>query len=293
MKMSHFVRSGLCGMAAIGSYWAWADEIPAISATMEGRSLYDQIAEKAAINYYGSFRGPQLRDLGNAAQPDTQGTPNTDNPISLESKLTTGYKLNKDTVVGVLTHFFYYPVGYPIGTGQNIQMYDPGFIFRKSNLIQKNGFNVSTRVVANLPLFAADMLVSQNLATSITPALITTYEIPRIPITLGIFSYLRGYIPTPHSIPGHSTYEIYIAPNASYQFSKSVAATLWVDLIQVSRKEGTPFFTGMDNAMMDVEPGIMWDITKNISINPILNIYPSNMSLAATSIQANLIANAF
>jgi hypothetical protein len=49
----------------------------------------------------------------------------------------------------------------------------------------------------------------------------------------------------------------------------------------------------MNNDLMDLEPGINWDVNRYLSVNPILNIYPSNLTLASTSIQAVLIGKVF
>ena len=72
-----------------------------------------------------------------------------------------------------------------------------------------------------------------------------------------------------------------------------MAATLWVDLIQAKHFKGLGGPLNMTNDPWDIEPGISWDITRYLTLNPIINIYPSTPTLAATSLQAVLIAKAF
>ncbi len=264
------------------------------ASTLHARpTLYDKIVEKAALSYFGIYRGGGLNDLGNSANPTVSGNPDPTSPQGIENLITTGYKLDQNRMIGVITHFSYYPFLSPQGSDRRFQMLDPILMLSQANIINKKGFKLSTRLNIFLPLSKDDILLQQNLAAAISPTLILNYDVPGSSLSLGIYSYLRGYIPTQNSAVNALSYKIYVAPNASYQISKTVAATLWVDVIQAVRTQNTGFISGIQNTPVDIEPGINWDITKNISINPIINIYPGNPTLAATSLQAIIIAKAF
>jgi hypothetical protein len=119
------------------------------------------------------------------------------------------------------------------------------------------------------------------------------YDVPKTKLTLGLYSYVTAYIPGPNVAETHRTLKLIMAPNANYQITKSFAATVWVDAIQVIRKNHTGFFSGMNNPDMDIEPGVNWDINQYLSFNPFLNIYPSHPTLNATSFQAVLAGKLF
>jgi hypothetical protein len=138
-----------------------------------------------------------------------------------------------------------------------------------------------------------DTLVSNGLATAITAVFNARHEALMSNLTVGVYSYVRAYIPTSDTHANAPSNTVVAAPYGNFQVNDRLAVTLWVDLLSVTRNYGTGFFSGLKTGVVDIEPGISWDITKNITINPFLNIYPSNPTLASTSIQASIIAKAF
>jgi hypothetical protein len=282
----------LIGAVFIGANTVQADSSLENTSTINSQSLMQRISEVAALNYYGVYRGAPLSNLKSSQQPTVFGTPSTD-PQSIESTLTAGYKFNKDWMAGFVAHFYYFPIGNPVGTGQDLQMYNPWFIVQATNLVNRNGFKLNGRFTAELPVTKVDFLETNGSATALTATMISSYEVPNTSLTLGFFAYARGYIPTGSALDTARTYKIYGAPNLNYQLTKTLAATMWVDLIQLTRYGGSGFISGMKNETVDIEPGINWDITSKLSFNPVLNIYPAHPTLASTSLQAFISAKAF
>jgi len=307
MKLRNWEAVVLGGLTVLASQGVFADTSPPTSPTVTGtavtgptvsttttqQSVWDKIGEKATLSFFGIYRGAPLSDLGNSLQPDTGGNLDPSTPQSVESYLTAGYKFDKDTMLGVGAHFFYYPVGSPVGTGQDIQMYDPSIVLSKSNLINVGGLKVTGRIYAELPLSSADRLQRDHDSIAISPTFIANYDVPHTALTVGAYGYITAYLPGSNLAEHARSYKMYFAPTANYQLSKRVAATLWVDLFQITRNRGTGFVSGMSNYTVDIEPGINWDITDKISINPMINFYPATPTLAATSLQAVIMAKAF
>ncbi len=289
-------RFAFCGMTAMIGCIAQADtnaeSVENVSISSD-RSIWDKLSDTATLSYFGIYRGPSLGDISNSLQPKIDGTPDTKNPQQIESLVTTGYKIKNDWMIGVIGHFFYYPLEAPVDAGQNLQLLDPALFISKTNIINKDGFTLNGRFYLTFALTSADSLKPSNLAASTTLMLNANYNVPQTHLSVGYSTYLRNFIPTSAAAPDVITYKIYGAPNANYRINSQFAATLWVDLFQISRNGGTGLISGMSNFTVDVEPGFSWDITKNITLNPILNIYPANLTLAATSLQASIIAKAF
>ncbi len=267
--------------------------VPINSIAATNHPIKETLQEKLALTYFGVYRGASLSDLGNSLQPDTNGQLDPTSPQSLENIITAGYRISKDSMIGINTHFYYFPIGHPAGAGQSLQMWDPSVVLSKSGLVDQGGFKLNAKLTVQLPITSVDILQTHHFAATIQPALIGNYDIPKTNLSIGFFSFITAYIPTNKTPENSRTYKIYLAPTANYQLSKTLAATLWVDLFQVTRNQGTGFFSGMSNYTVDIEPGISWDITKNISINPMINFYPATPTLAATSLQAIIIAKAF
>lgn len=259
------------------------------------KSVYDKLSEKVALVYFGIYRGASINNLGNTYQPDTSGNLDPTSPQSLESYVTAGYKLDKDTIVGVTTHFMYFPTMTPTTATQNgqsgmdVQMLDPALMISRANMIDSNGFKLKGLLYVTAPATSNDYLAHHDESLIIAPTIVASWDIPRTKWTLGLYGYVADYVPNSSTQDSARSYKIYAAPNANYQFAKTVAATMWVDLVQATRSYNTPFIGGLDNPTMDIEPGINWDVNSHLSINPILNIYPGDPTLASTSLQAVII----
>lgn len=294
MKFQKGRSTILCGLAALVTQAAYAEVDPNAQTQANTQSVYERIADKAILNYYGVYRGSSLNDPGGALTPLGDGTLDTSGPQSIESLVTLGYKFNKDTTASIIAHFYYYPGIKPDGTSEGFQNLDPIIQFERKNLINSNGLKLTGRLGFELPLSGYDRLVSAKDLTAVTATGILSYDVPKTSLTVGLFGYIRGYIPTASTPDDARTYKLYVAPNMNYQISPTVAATLWVDLVQATRNGNAPgFIGGLQGDYVDIQPGINWDITKNISLNPFFNIYPANLTLKATSFQAALSARAF
>jgi hypothetical protein len=304
-KLAKLQLSVLSGIAVFMSQTVWADTSEALvdaslpaagESTTTSKSTYEEIQEKVSLVYFGVYRGASLEDVGNAHQPTPDGTLDPNSPQSVENLITGGYKLTPDLMIGAALHFNYFPSLNPSGKyGQDLQMLDPMLVISKANMIATSNFHLTGKVFFQFPFSSADILLmgNRNLAAAIIPTVVANYEVPGTKLTLGTYAYIRAYVPSAGSPEDAPTYKIYVAPYLSYQMTQTVAATLWVDLVQAQRKANTPFIGGIDNYAVDIEPGISWDITKFLTFNPILNIYPSKLTLAATSIQAIIVAKAF
>jgi len=293
MKIGKLSTLLFFGTSLLGSQLVSAEDSPGNVTTTPEKSVYQRVTEKLALSYYGIYSGASLSNLTSSVQPGVDGTPDYTSPQNFENLVTMGYRVNKDLMIGGIGHFYYFPVGNPVGTGHAIQMLDPILTIQQSNIIKQGGFRLGARLNLSPGVTDGDYPLPHKEIGTVTTQFIMNYDVPNTPLSVGLFTYIRGYVPGSDTSPGSRTYRLYVAPNANYQISKRVSATLWVDLITADRNQGTGFISGMKNADIDIEPGINWDITDNISINPIINIFPSNPTLASTSLRAYLIAKAF
>jgi hypothetical protein len=257
------------------------------------KSLLEKLSEYGTLDYFGTYRGSSLSRMDSTLQPGVNGALDPTSPAMLDNSITAGYKINKDWIVGGVGHFYLFPWSDPNGGGQKLQLLDPTLFVSRPELINDRGFKLDTRLTFFLPMSKYDTLVSNGLATAITAVFNARHEALMSNLTVGVYSYVRAYIPTSDTHANAPSNTVVAAPYGSFQVNDRLAVTLLVDLLSVTRNYGTGFFSGLKTGVVDIEPGISWDITKNITINPFLNIYPSNPTLASTSIQASIIAKAF
>jgi hypothetical protein len=130
---------------------------------------------------------------------------------------------------------------------------------------------------------------------TLTSIWIASYDVPKTRLNLSVYSYLAAYLPSAGTPATARTYRVVVAPYGSYSFTDNFQATVWVDLLDARRHGQSHFFGGLgDNLQdIDIEPGFNWDINKYVSVNPFLNIYPKNPTLASTSFQLAVSARAF
>ncbi len=257
------------------------------------KSFLDKLSEHSTLSLFSTYHGGALGSMGSAMTPNPPGVFDPPSPQVFDTVFTAGYKIQKDLTTGVLGHFYFFPGTGP--SGQAVQTLDPMLFISKANVVDSNGFKLDAGLRMYLPVSDHDTLRPNHLATSFRAIANSHFETLNSKLTVGYYAYLQVYVPSndnrAESGPAPSYY-IYGAPYVNYQLSNTVAATLWVDLIQATRNVGTGFFV-LDNGPVDLEPGISWDITKNITINPGLNIYAGHPTLATTSLQAIIIAKAF
>lgn len=257
-------------------------------------STYDKVAKHVSFTYFNVLRGGPLSDVTNRYQPAPDGTLDTTNTQNVESTVTAGWKFSKDWVVGAYAHFFYSPLGNPTHDNDaNLQWLDPALLISKANMVDMGGLKIKGQLSATLPMSRYDRLKKDGSITGFTPTANILYDVPKSKLTLGFYTYVTAYLSGPDAADTHRTLKLIMAPNANYQITKTFAATVWVDAIQVTRKNHSGFFSGMSNPDMDIEPGVNWDINQYLSFNPFLNIYPGHPTMNASSLQAVLAGKLF
>jgi hypothetical protein len=314
MKKSHRVCRWIAGSAVLGLILcqmttspAYADETSSTvnpdtasnpsqpnQAKPTEPSTYDKISKHVALNYFNVIRGGPLSDMTNRYQPAPDGTLDTTSTQNVEGTVTSGWKFSKDWMLGAYAHFFYSPLGNPTSQDNaNMQWLDPALVLSKANMVNVGGLKIKGQLSATLPVSQYDTLKKNGAITGITPTANILYDIPKTKLTLGLYTYFTAYIPGSEAIENFRTLKLIMAPNANYQITKTFAATLWIDAVQVRRYKHSGFFSGMNNPEMDIEPGVNWDVTPFLSVNPFLNIYPGKPTLSATSFQAVLAGKIF
>lgn len=263
--------------------------------------LYGAASKKLEMSYFGVYHGGSLSNLS-GVQPDIEGNPDPTSPQNLENIVTLGWKPAKDWLIGANLHFFYNGSNFTNGADQNIdrgiQMMNPSLLISKAKLVSNGGFNLKGYMYFELPVSHYDYITlpGHSMLTTITPTANMTYDLPNSRLSLGAYTYLKFYVPGANTPDDLRTWRFYLAPNANFQMTPTVAATLWIDLLDVRRNGGNQFFTtnGLQSMEGDIEPGINWDIIPgHLSLNPILNIYTAHPTLASTSVQMIVVGKAF
>ncbi len=294
--MRGYIYAQLVALAFAGA--ALADNTTATS-TANSSEVTGGLKEKIALSYWGQFKGPAVNNMSSVS-PTVDGEQNPDHRFLIDSTVSGRYKLSPNLVLGPDFRF-----KIKASREQDAALSDPWFTVQANKVVNRSGLNLDVNLRTYAPL--TDASQQNNMVTAFRTNQILSYEVPGTRLTVGTYSYLRYDFfssANAHNMDNTLSPEgtlsarpdelfIYVAPNATYQLSSKVQATLWWDFVQAHKKYGAGGLISNDSAEsndQDIQPGINWDITPNVSFNPYLNIYPSNPTLSATSIQAILSA---
>ena len=236
---------------------------PSSSGTSTTSLKSETALDHIGVTYFGIFSGPSV-GTPNRFQPDSQGALDPTSPQQLESFLTTGYKWdNGNKLVGAVADFIYTPFN-----GQDLMMKDPAFKIGDKKLWTLGGVtdNADLRIFA--PTSAA--AVKGKEITAFQTLHIVSYDVPHSRLSLG--TYFVAKLSLYQDGGSGKAFQLYLGPNASYQLSKTVQATLLYEVNAKHMYGSNVGFWDMSRDGTDLEPGINWDITPNFSINPFLNI---------------------
>lgn len=229
-----------------------------------------RLLDKLYFNYWGNYGGPSI-GTPSSLEVNSKGVVDPGLPQQMDTMLVLGYKLSENVSVGPFVEFHYRPV-----FGQDIQMNEPAILVRDRKIF------ASAHVV-----FGGDFLLfspgaspwsrQTDFLTGGEAIHITTYTIGNL--TLGLYGFFRANAFGSY-VPGTPQYDlrIYGAPNLSYNLTRNVQFTVWNDLVSLRHFLGT---SGLVNDPIDVEPGINWNVTPYLSLNPYVNIYSETPTLRA------------
>lgn len=229
--------------------------------------------ERLSLSYFGAYYGPGLGQQ-NDYTPAADGT--NGDVQNLDGVITTGYKVSRRIFTGVGIPLIYTPLREEKG----VTMPNLFLKVADSEFLKRGQFKMSIASRFYLPTnsdsresgFVTGVRVEQNL----------TYDFKKAPLTLGLYTYERQYFYNSNATKG-TPLALYAAPYLSYQFASRVAATLWIDLIQLKQAKGKSI-TEMENASVDVQPGVNWDVNDKLSVNPYINLYPGNLTADSSSL---------
>jgi hypothetical protein len=260
-------------LAAIAGVSAYADDEPA-GAILQTQSLIDHFK----VRYWGNYSGPQLVAPGRRYTTDPWGgTKNWDQ--NADDLLTLGYQVTDNFRPGIGVPFNFVPMSSWI---QIKPLY-----FGVVDYTARVGY-FESHIDARFYTPIGDMASYWDVYTGFRTSQYSFYSIPKSNWAVGAYTYYRVWVYGPHGHGFRNDMEIYFSPFANYRFNSALSFTLWSDILQLGHQYGTPW--GFSNLPCDVQPGIKWDISPSLNVNPYLNFIPSH--LAWDAIDVGLVVNA-
>ncbi|MGZ6311547.1 MAG: hypothetical protein ACXWOH_13010, partial [Bdellovibrionota bacterium] len=230
------------------------------------------LAGKIGVSYFGIFYGPGLQN-GAGFQPAANGTPDQERPLILKNFLGVGYNFTDTIGVMPTAYWTFQPV-----MGMQFALKDPFIRLYDSSLLSAGNFNLYTDFRTHFGVSSESR--TNDMYAGLQTFQIATYEFPTAKLTAGLYLSERVNFFGKQGLG--NDFEMYVGPNVSYQVLKPLAVSLLAEF-QFNHAYGDkPGQVWTDP--IDLEPGLIWDVTENLMINPYFNLYPASLTAKSTSV---------
>lgn len=212
------------------------------------------------MNYFGLFYGPSVQNP-TSYQPSGNAEPDYNNPVLLKNFFGVGYYVADSIHVSGNAYWTWQPV-----LDHETQMMDPFLKIAHNSIVREGNFNLYGDVRFHIP---ASMTSRQNdLKGGIQTVQAATYSLGQTGFQLGLVGSARA-----NSFGGSgfgNDMELYLAPNLYFQVLRNLSVTVMYEM-NSSHAFGEKAFS-FYNGGSDFEPGVSWDITQQVTLNPYLHI---------------------
>jgi hypothetical protein len=241
----------------------------------------DDVEETQTIsaNYFALFYGPGVQGGNFDYQPSpTGGGSDPTRPVTLKNFLGVSYNLTDKLAITPTAYWTYQPAA----IGSPFVMRDPFIRFSDSSVFFADGLNLYSDVRVHMPVTSYSR--SLDLRSGFQTVHALNYMFPESRFSAGLYGSARYNVFGPQGV-GNDV-ELYLGPNVSYQLTPALAITTLYEMnaAHVYGSSGSLVSDGTD-----LQPGVSWDITKEVNFNPYLNFNTGgNLGLAETSVGAML-----
>ncbi len=241
--------------------------------------------DKVTASVAATLNGPSVASVtGNSAKGnrtsktvDAQGNATRD--IFSDTTVRIGYQLTDAVNVSANSQFNYTPV-----KGGLVQFLDPYVRIAHSRLLT-GPVTLAGDFRFYIPV--SNGAIASNRIFGIRNTLSASYTVPGTRFTLGTDTILRGRFYAAGTGESESLLA-YLSPNATYQITPTLAATLFAEFAATSQaKTG---LLDMANGGSAVGPGISWDITPSVNVNPFLVFQSMRINPESTVFAMNFTA---
>ena len=230
------------------------------------------IANHLTLNYFGIFFGPSLQSP-TSYQPDGYGIPDKDRPIVFRNFLNLGYNLTDELAVGGTFYWTWQPV-----LGHQGLVQDPFLKVSHNSIFRFGDLNLYGDLRVHFP--ASQWSRDNNMQFGVQSVQALTYSVGSTNLLLGLVASVRADSYGDRSFGNDM--EFYLAPNVNYQITQTLAFTLLYEFF-ANKGEGLQSY-GFRGYGSDIEPGLAWDATPQLTLNPYLHLPVSgSVSLNSTS----------
>jgi hypothetical protein len=232
-------------------------------------------SEHYFVDYFGTYHGSDLSQLGKPYAADQNGKP-TNQAMYFDNEMSAMYLFTPTIGIGLDFEFSYTPV-----LGQDITMEYIGFKLMDRKVIFKNGFTLYSNLIFQLP--TTDYDHNRGVFAGIKTEPYVRYVVPHSHFTLGAWTEFKDYA---GAVDG-KMYKAYVEPYINYSLSHNFSLNLSYEF-EADHYAST---SGMSIYESDFQPGFAVNLTRTIILNPYLQFFTTNkLTMDSTAVGATITA---
>lgn len=226
------------------------------------------------MNYTNIFYGPSVQNP-TSYQPQSDGTPDPTRPIFMKNFLSAAYAISDPMAITATAYWWYRPV-----LGQSLTMQDPFIRVSYASIVHTQW---GLDLYSDLRVHAGVTPDSRaaNFLTGFQNFSYLTYQ----PNNWRFIAALRAS--ARYNVYGTDGYgtdeEYYLAPEVNFRIHPKFALTLLYEMGASHQHGDKPSYITNDGT--DLEPGLEWDPTPDVVVNPYLTLLTGgNVGWKSTSV---------
>ena len=214
--------------------------------------------------YYAVLNGPALEDPS-IYQPRLDGEKDLDRPVVLKNYLSVGYNFTDAISVAGTAFWTWQP-----GPGKQFILRDPFVRVSHNSLVSFGNLNLYADLRVHFPVTTLSR--ESDLLAGFQTFQVLSYEFPEAKLLVGLYGSARTNIFGKQGVG--NDWEFYLAPNINYQALPNLAVNLVYEMGASHAFRDRTFHYTSDGT--DLQPGVTWDVTPYLTLNPYLNLLPSD-----------------
>jgi hypothetical protein len=231
-------------------------------------SLWDSVQERGYLEYSAVFKGASILDPGSAYTVDRNGDPSAKTGINLDGDVTAGYLFTRSLGAGVVVPFVLTPV-----MGRGAELGDVGVKGFDRKLLTLGDWGFSTSLTLQAPTSESSSKRGMDFAAKLAPKL--KYRPSGSRFLAGLRTEGKAYVGAEKG----KTFKLAGAPYVGYQLTRSLSLSLEYEL-ELLHFVDDPSWSTFSVQQADLRPGVVWDVTSKIMLNPYLQVFTTTNEIS-------------
>ncbi len=219
-------------------------------------------------DYFGTYHGPVLDNMSSPYTVNNKGQTNAKfkKAMNFDSELTTAYIVDQDHMIGIGPDFPF--LASPV-LGQGLTEGDFGIKAFDKKTVDIGGLRIATNLYIQAPTSQYSQSLNMKYAIKTTPYI--WYHFRGSRFMIGAWTEAKTY----QGVTADKTFKLYAAPYVNYQLTPRLSANLLYEM-EAHHNVGAPTALDFTSYETDFQPGLVWNVTNTILVNPFVQIFTGN-----------------